>query len=58
MRWGEGFQEVYVTYNNIIHSSCEIKDLVDTHLCKIVCDIYIKNISSRLFVYIIAACVY
>ena len=41
---GEGFQEVRVTYNIKIHSSCEIKDLVETHLCKVVCDTPIARI--------------
>ena len=34
----KGFQEVQVTYNIKIHSSYEIKDLVDTDVRNIVCD--------------------
>ena len=43
----KGFQEVKVTYNIKIHSSCGIKDLVETHICKIVCDTPIARIYHR-----------
>ena len=42
---GEGFQEVWVTYNIKIHSSFKIKDLVDSDLRNIVCDPPIARIN-------------
>ena len=42
----EGFQEVQVTYNINIHSSYDIKDLVENHLGNIVCDTPIARINK------------
>ena len=44
---GEGFQDVSVAYNIKIHSSHEIKDLVETHHGNIVCDTPIASMFGR-----------
>ena len=39
---GKGFQEVQVTYDIKLHSSCEIEYLVETHVCIMYTDFYTK----------------
>ena len=43
---GGRFQEVKVRYKIKIHSSFEIKDLVDTDLCKMLCDPPVARIND------------